>query len=207
MEKEQRYKIHVGKYSLQKVSPAQLKMVHSLICDFLNQEDEIPAAGITGYSCHQSLNHVLITKDTCFDSLTRDFETEYCIKIGDDSLTDISDCELVNLYFTLQSFLIHSEKLPLEPNKDSLNHSIKDGMELNIEVTTETTNNYLIHPLEDFPYVSKHVWVTDKNDRPESEYMLSVENGTIEHMSREQLSDLQEKIGNLLNKLQTENKK
>ena len=203
MEKEQRYKIRVGKYSLQKVSPAQLKMIHSLICDFLNKQDEIPAAGITGYSCNQSQNSVLITKDTCFDSLTRDFETEYCIKVGDDSLTDITDCELINLYFTLQSFLIHSEKLPTEP----LSQSLKDGLELNTEITTETTNDYLIHPLEDFPYISKRVWITDKNDRPESEYMLSVENGTIEHMSREQLSDLQEKTGNLLNKLQTENKK
>lgn len=206
MEKEQKYKIRVGKYSLQKVSPAQLKMIHSLIGDFLGKEEQIPAAGITGYS-HQSQNQILITKDACFDSLSRKFETEYCIKVGEDILTNISDCELINLYFTLQSFLIHSEKLPVEFQQDGLIQSLKDGQDMNIDITTETINDYLVHPLEDFPYISKHVWVTDKNNPPESEYGLSTDNGTIENMSRKQLSFLQKKIGNLLNQLPTESKK
>lgn len=207
MESVQKYKIRVGKYSLQRVSPAQLKMIHSLICDFFSKEDEIPAAGITGYSHNQSQNQILITKDACFDSLSREFETEYCIRVGEDTLTNISDSELINLYFTLQSFLIHSEKLPVESQKEDLSQSVKDGQGLNIDITTETINDYLIHPLEDFPYISKRVWVTDKNNPPESEYGLSVDNGAIENMSRKQLSALQEKIGNLLNKLQTESKK
>lgn len=206
MEKEQKYKIRVGKYSLERVSPAQLKMIHSLICDFFSKEEQIPAAGITGYS-HQSQNQILITKDACFDSLSREFETEYCIMVGEDTLTNISDCELINLYFTLQSFLIHSEKLPVESQKEGLSQSVKDGQGLNIDITTETINDYLIHPLEDFPYVSKRVWVTDKNNPPESEYGLSTDNGTIENMPRKQLLALQEKIGNLLNQFQTESKK
>lgn len=207
MEKEQKYKIRVGKYSLQRVSPAQLKMIHSLICDFFSKEDEIPAAGIPGYSHNQSQNQILITKDACFDSLSREFETEYSIRVGDDTLTNISDCELINLYFTLQSFLIRSEKLPVEFQQDGLIQSLKDGQDMNIDITTETINDYLVHPLEDFPYISKHVWVTDKNNPPESEYGLSTDNGTIENMSRKQLSVLQEKIGNLLNQFQTESKK
>lgn len=207
MEKEQKYKIRVGKYSLQKVSPAQLKMIHSLICDFFSKEDEIPAAGITGYSHNQSQKPILITKDACFDSLSREFETEYCIRVGEDTLTNISDSELINLYFILQSFLIHSEKLPVESQKEDLSQSVKDGQGLNIDITTETINDYLIHSVEDFPYVSKRVWAIDKNDYPESEYGLSTDNGTIENMSRKQLLALQEKIGNLLNKLQTESKK
>lgn len=124
MDNEQKYKIRVGKYSLQRVSPAQLKMIHSLICDFFNKEEQIPAAGITGYS-HQSQNQILITKDACFDSLSRELETEYCIRVGDDTLTNISDSELINLYFTLQSFLIYSEKLPVEFRQDGLIQSVK----------------------------------------------------------------------------------
>lgn len=207
MEKEQKYKIRVGKYSLQKISPAQLKMIHSLICDYFSKEDEIPAAGTTGYAYNQAQNQILITKDACFDSLSREFDTEYCIKIGDDTLTNISDCELINLYFTLQAFLIHSEKLPVESQQEGLSQAAKEGQNLNIDITTETINDYLIHPLEDFPYISKHVWITDKNNRLESEYVLSTDNGTIENMSRKQLSGLQETIGNLLNKFHAESKK
>lgn len=205
MEKQPKYSIYAEGHFLQSVSPAELRMIHCLISDFFNKEDKIPVAGMKVNT--PSENRVFIAKDVCFDSRTRDFQTEYSICVDDDSLTNISDGELVNLYLTLQSFLIQSEKFPAEIQKDSLNQVAKDEQESNIEITHETIDNYLIHPCQDSPYISKRVWLKDNHIQPEKEYGLFTENSTIVNISRKQLSALQEKIGNLLNQLQTESKK
>lgn len=205
MEKQPKYSIYAEGHFLQNVSPAELRRIHCLISDFFNKEDKIPVAGMKVNT--PSENRVFIAKDVCFDSRTRDFQTEYSICVGDDSLTNISDGELVNLYLILQSFLIQSEKFPAEIQKDSLNQTTKGEQEFNIEITNETIDNYLIHPCKDSPYISKRVWLTDNHIQPEKEYGLFTENGTIVNISRKQLSALQEKMGNLLNQLLAESKK
>lgn len=150
MEKQQKYSIYAEGHFLQSVSPAELRMIHCLISDFFNKEDKIQVAG-RKVNTHPE-NYIFIAKAICFDSRTRDFQTEYSICVGDDSLTNISDGELVNLYLTLQSFLIQSEKFPAEIQKENLTPETKGEAGVNIEITLETIDNYLIHPCKDSPY-------------------------------------------------------
>ncbi len=195
---KEHYSLRIGRHFLQKVSVSQLKMIHGLIHDFCTREGQIPPAYASVTSEIPSPNTIFITKDTCFDSRTRDFQTEYSIRIGNDALSDISDKDLMNLYFTLRSFLIHSEGLPVEYVQDSHAPSAKEK-ELSIEIFQETIDDYLIQPCNYSPYVFKRIWNTDHFPRPNSEYGLSTENGTIWDMSRQQLAALQKKIGDLLN--------
>lgn len=118
MEKQPKYSIYAEGHFLQSVSPAELRMIHCLISDFFNKEDKIPVAG-RKVNSHPE-NRIFIAKDICFDSRTRDFQTEYFTCVGDDFLTNISDGELVNLYLALQSFLIQSEKFPAEVYKRTI---------------------------------------------------------------------------------------
>ena len=148
MEKQPKYSIYAEGHFLQSVSPAELRMIHCLISDFFNKEDKMPVAGMKVNT--PSENRVFIAKDVCFDSRTRNFQTEYSICVGDNSLTNISDSELVNLYLTLQSFLIQSEKFPAEI-QDNLNPATKVEAGVNIEIANETIDNYLIHPCKDSP--------------------------------------------------------
>lgn len=202
--KEEIYSIRVGRHFLQQVSPTQLKMIHRLIHDFCQKEDRIPLASAATNRDIPSPNMIFIAKDSCFDSRTRDFQTEYSIYIGNDALTNISDKDLMNLYFTLRSFLIRSEGLPAEPPGDDLNQPVKEKGELVIEITDKAFEDYLIQPCDYSPYIFRRVWNTDRTPQPQSQYGLSTENGTIWDMSRQQFSVLQEKISELLNYLQPE---
>lgn len=204
--KEEIYSIRVGRHFLQQVSPGQLRMFQNLIHDFFAKEDWIPLAFAATNPAILSPNMIFIAKDTCFDSRTRDFQTEYSIHIGKDALTNISAKDLMNLYFTLRSFLIRSEGLPAELPEDIQNQPTKNERELFIEITDKAFEDYLIQPCDYSPYIFRRVWNTDKTLQPQSQYGLSTENGTIWDMSRQQFSVLQEKISELLNYLQPETK-
>ena len=128
--KEEIYSIRVGRHFLQQVSLGQLKMIQNLIHDFFTKEDWIPLAAAATNPNILSPNMIFIAKDTCFDSRNRDFQTEYSVHIGKDALTNISAKDLINLYFTLRSFLSRSEELPTESTEDIQNQLIKDEREL-----------------------------------------------------------------------------
>lgn len=196
--KEENYNIHIGKHSIRNVSTTQLRIIYELIRDFCEKENEIPVASATINPKTHSPNTIFIAKDTCFDSRTRDFQTEYSIRIGNDALIDMSDKDLMNLYFTLRSFLIHSEGLPIESVLDSHAQPTKEK-EPSIEITNEAINDCPIQPCDYSPYIFKRIWNTDHTHQPTSEYGLSTENGTIWDMSRQQLVALQKKIEDLLN--------
>ncbi|MCX4291478.1 MAG: hypothetical protein OSJ36_06800 [Odoribacter sp.] len=100
--KEKNYNIRLSRQFMKNVSVPQLKSMHQLICNF--REKEIPVASAAINPKHPSPNTIFIAKDTCFDSLTHDFQTEYAIHVGNDSLTNISDKDFINLYFMLRSF-------------------------------------------------------------------------------------------------------
>lgn len=202
--KEEIYSIRVGRHFLQQVSPGQLKMIHRLIHDFRQKEDRIPLAAAAANRDIPSPNMIFIAKDSCFDSRTRDFQTEYSIYIGNDALTNISDKDLMNLYFTLRSFLIRSEGLPAELTENIQNQPTQNERELFIEITDKAFEGYLIQPCDYSPYIFRRVWNTDRTPQPQSQYGLSTENGTLWDMSRQQFSVLQEKISELLNYLQPE---
>ena len=142
--KEEIYNIRVGRHSLQQVSLGQLKMIQNLIHDFFTKEDWIPLAAAATNPNLLSPNMIFIAKDTCFDSRTRDFQTEYSVHIGKDALTNISAKDLINLYFTLRSFLFRSEELPTESTEDIQNQLIKDERKLLIEITDKAFDDYLI---------------------------------------------------------------
>lgn len=142
--KEEIYNIRVGRHSLQQVSLGQLKMIQNLIHDFFTKEDWIPLAAAATNPNIFSPNMTFIAKDTCFDSCTRDFQMEYSVHIGKDALTNISAKDLINLYFTLRSFLSRSEELPTESTEDIQNQLIKDERELLIEITDKAFDDYLI---------------------------------------------------------------
>lgn len=192
------YNIQIGRHFMKNVSPQQLKTIHQLIRNFREKEEGIPVAFAATNPEHPSPNAIFIAKDTSFDSLTRDFQTEYAIHVGDDSLTNISDKELMNLYFTLHSFLIHSEGLPEKDAGNSLNQTAKKKKTSPVEIIDTAIDDCLIHPCGHSPYLFRRVWITDKIPCPQCEYGLSTENGTIWDMSRQQLSALQEKIEDLL---------
>ena len=142
--KEEIYSIRVGRHFLQQVSLGQLKMIQNLIHDFFTKEDWIPLAAAATNPNILSPNMIFIAKDTCFDSRNRDFQTEYSVHIGKDALTNISAKDLINLYFTLRSFLSRSEELPTESTEDIQNQLIKDERELLIEITDKAFDDYLI---------------------------------------------------------------
>ena len=142
--KEEIYNIRVGRHSLHQVSLGQLKMIQNLIHDFFTKEDWIPLAAAATNPNLLSPNMIFIAKDTCFDSRTRDFQTEYSVHIGKDALTNISAKDLINLYFTLRSFLFRSEELPTESTEDIQNQLIKDERKLLIEITDKAFDDYLI---------------------------------------------------------------
>lgn len=195
---EEYYSLRIGRHFMQKMSVSQLKTILGLIHDFCTREGQILPAYASVTSEIPSPNTIFIAKDTCFDSCTRDFQTEYSIRIGNDALTNISDKDLMNLYFTLRSFLIHSEGLPVEAVQDSHAQPVKEK-ELSIEISHEAIDDYLIQPCDYSPYIFKRIWNTNHSPQPTSEYGLSTENGTIWDMSRQQLAALQKKIENLLN--------
>lgn len=197
--KEKNYNIRIGRHFMKNVSSSQLKTIHQLIRNFREKEKEIPVASAATNPEHPSPNTIFIAKDTSFDSLTHDFQTEYAIHVGDDSLTNISDKDLLNLYFTLRSFLIHSEGLPGKDVGNSFKQATEKKKALSVEITDDPIDDCLIHPCEHSPYLFRRVWVTDKIPCPQCEYGLSTENGTIWDMSRQQLSALQKKIEDLLN--------
>lgn len=119
--KEKNYNIRIGRHFMKNISAQQLENIYQLIHNFCEKEKEIPVASAVTNPEHPSPNTIFIAKDSCFDSLTRDFQTEYAIHVGDDSLTNISDKDFINLYFMLRSFLIHSEGLPEKmPEANSL---------------------------------------------------------------------------------------
>lgn len=183
---------------MKNISAQQLENIYQLIHNFCEKEKEIPVASAMTNPAPPSPNTIFIAKDTCFDSLTRDFQTEYAIHVGDDSLTNISDKDFINLYFMLRSFLIHSEGLP-EKDAGSEHPATEESKISPVEIIDTAIDDCLIHPCEHSPYLFRRVWVTDKISHPQCEYGLSTENGTIWDMSRQELSELQKKIEDLLN--------
>ena len=196
--KEKNYNIRIGRHFMKNISDQQLENIYQLIHNFCEKEKEIPVASAVTNPEHPSPNTIFIAKDTCFDSLTRDFQTEYAIHVGDDSLSNISDKDFINLYFMLRSFLIHSEGLP-EKDAGSELPATEEAKISPVEIIDTAIDDCLIHPCEHSPYLFHRVWVTDKISHLQCEYGLSTENGTIWDMSRQELSELQTKIEDLLN--------
>jgi len=197
--KKEIYNIRIGRHFMKNVSSPQLKTIHQLIRNFCEKEEEIQVAFNATNPEHPSPNTVFIAKDTCFDSLSRDLQTEYAIHVGDDSLTNLSDKDIIDLYFTLRSFLIRSEGLTGKDAENNLSQAAEKEQSLSIEITDAPIDDYLIHPCEYSPYFFRRVWTTNKISHLQYEYGLSTENGTIWDMSRQQLSVLQKRIENLLN--------
>ena len=189
-----RYSIQIGREYIDNISGEELESLRDFISDFLDKEKDIPAAALTD-SPESSLHRkIVICKDAFFDALTRKFETTFNIFAGEDSVTDLSGREILELYFTLRSFLAQSENCLKETDTPRRKEKTRE-----ISVGAYVPRKVLIGLREKSNALCKRTWLTDNGKVPQSDYTLSTPYGSAFRVSREDLSALHEKIVRFLN--------
>lgn len=195
MMKEKKFCIRIGKESMRQITFSQLSDIQKLITDFLKKEKDIPLAGEIELSKIQPDPSILIAKDVCSELSGQKTEAEYSIHIHHDSITNLTAEELMCLYLSLQSFLLHSEKLQTKtiPSCKKDKNSIRRQREVKL-MEEQGEAQPPLFSVQGSPFISKRTWLSDKKQYPESEYSLYTANGNIWSISRQELLALKKQM-------------
>lgn len=191
---EDKYSIQIGREYIDDISKKELKSLEDFISDFLEKEKDIPNANLSDNQDSSPHRKILIYKDAFFDALTRKFEPAFHIFVGEDSITDLSGGEIIELYFTLWTFLTQSENCLKEPVNTS-----KEKKKREININPYVPRNVLIGLREKSDSLCKRTWLTNGKKCPQSDYTLSTLYGSAFRIGRNDLLALHEKIVHFLN--------
>lgn len=194
--KNKMYCIRIGSDTLNNLNLGQMRSIQCFIEDFLEKENKLSISSKNKIS----LAPITIDKEINFQGCEENTTYKYCIKVGNDSLSNISINELIELYFTIQPFLIQSEKFNIQSDSSFYDPSTNDS-KIDIKIEEEFSEERKISSDTDSLSISKHTYLSNQNKVPVNKYFLCTPKGSVSNLSRENLSNIAKKMCHFLDEI------
>lgn len=198
MMEDKMYCIQIGSDTLNNLNLGQMRSVQCFIEDFLEKENNLSISSKNKIS----LAPITIDQEVNFQGCEENTTYKYCIKVGNDSLSNFSANELTDLYFTIQPFLIQSAKFNIQSDfsHDPSTNDSKDN-KIDIKIEEKILEEEPISSDTDSLSISKHTWLSNQNKIPVTKYFLSTPKGSVRNLSRENLSNIAKKMCHFLDEI------